>query len=112
MSRTVEQLGTLDASVGAEYVAAGRYPLRAGLFTDHAASPGKAGVANTARIDRYGASASVGLQTANTSSSIGANVSYGKGHDLVPDNLDFTQPKNTKATQRLLYLFVATSYEF
>jgi hypothetical protein len=112
LARTVEQLGTLDASLGVEYVAATRFPLRAGIFTDRAASPGKAGVANTARIDRYGASASAGLQTANTSSSIGLNVSYGKGHDVVPDNLDFTQLKNTKATQRLIYVFVATAYEF
>lgn len=112
LTRTVEQLGTVDASLGVEWVAAGKFPLRAGLFSDRAASPGRAGVVNTGKIDRYGVSGSVGMVTTNTATAAGFNLSYGEGRDVVPDNLDFTTQKTAKATQRLLYVFLATSYEF
>ena len=112
LERRVVQQGTVDASLGAEWIAAGKYPLRAGLFTDRAASPGRSGVVNTGKIDRYGVAGSVGMTTANTSTSAGFNLSYGKGRDVIPDNLDFTAQKTTRATQRLLYVFLATSYEF
>jgi len=112
LARTVKQLGTLDASAGVEWMAAGRFPLRAGLFTDRAASPGRLGLVNTGKIDRYGASAAAGLKTENSATSVGLNVSYGRGTDLVPDNLDFARPKATTATQRLLYVFLASTYQF
>jgi len=112
LTRTVKQLGTLDASVGVEVVVASRLPLRAGLFTDRSASPGRAGVVNSGRIDRYGCSASAGLLTEHTATSVGLNLSQGRGRDVVPDNLDFSRLKTTRATQRLLYLFLATSYAF
>ncbi len=112
LDRKVVQQGTVDASLGAEWIASGKFPLRAGLFTDRAASPGRSGVVNTGKIDRYGVAGSVGMTTANTSTSAGFNLSYGKGRDVIPDNLDFSTQKTTKATQRLLYVFLATSYEF
>jgi long-chain fatty acid transport protein len=112
LERRVEQRGTLDAAAGVEWVAADRFPLRAGVFTDRAASPGRAGVINTSHIDRYGLSASAGLRSEHTSTSLGLNLSSGRGRDVVPDNLDFTRVKTTVATQRLLYVFLATSYRF
>jgi long-chain fatty acid transport protein len=112
LSRTVKQIGTLDAAVGLEVLVARRFPLRAGLFTDRASSPGRAGVVNSGRIDRYGISASGGLATEHTSSSIGLNLSQGTGRDVVPDNLDFSRLKTTRATQRLLYVFLSTAYAF
>ncbi len=112
LERRVEQRGRLDAAAGVEWMAAGRFPLRAGLFTDRAASLGRAGSLNTSQIDRYGLAASVGVRSEHTATSLGMNLSYGRGHDVVPDNLDFTRVKSTVATQRLLYLFLATSYRF
>lgn len=59
----------VNGSLGVEYVAADRFPLRAGLFTDFSATPRLVDVpsgttstnpSNTLRENRIGASASTG----------------------------------------------------
>ena len=43
---------------------------------------------------------------------IGLNLSYGKGTDLSPNNLNFSDLKPTSSSQFLVYLFLASAYEF
>ena len=39
-------------------------------------------------------------------------IVYGSGTDLVPNNLDFSDLKPSNATNYLLYVFLASAYEF
>ena len=43
---------------------------------------------------------------------VGLNLSYGKGTDLSPNNLNFSDLKPTSSSQFLVYLFLASAYEF
>jgi len=114
LERSVVRRGVANGAVGLEYVLADRYPLRAGFFTDFSASknPPDPNVGNTSHIDRLGGTFSVGYRTANTSSDLGMNISGGSGKNIVPGNLDFSQPKITGASQLLVYVFLGTSYQF
>ena len=38
-------------------------------------------------------------------------VSYGAGHDVAPNRLDFSDLVVTRSTQRYAYVFIASSYE-
>ncbi len=116
--RHLVRKGVLNGSIGIEYLAAERYPIRAGFFTDFAASqsPDDIGTGarpvNTLHVNRYGLSASGGLRTEHVQTDVGVNVSYGTGTEFLPVNLDFNNIKATAATQIYAYVFLATSYEF
>jgi hypothetical protein len=121
LDRTIVRRGVVNGSLGAELVIAGVVPVRLGAFTDLAGSseplPGPPGTpdpnaTNSDHINRFGGSLSVGYRTEHTATDVGAIMSYGAGHDIAPNNLDFTDIIVTRATQRYTYLFIASSYEF
>lgn len=121
LDKRIKRNGVLNGSFGLEYVAADRYPVRAGLFTDLSASPAPVGYStagtdpnpyNTSHVNRFGGTFSVGVRTDHTATDLGVMLSAGTGTDLVPDNLDFSNYKSTNSSQALVYLFLGTSYEF
>jgi hypothetical protein len=96
-------------------------PIRAGLFTDFAASPdpqhyvtGAPVPSDTQHVDRYGATLSLGYRTEHTATDVGAIVSYGEGHTFSPqlDPASNLTPVLTKETQLYTYVFVTSSYAF
>jgi hypothetical protein len=114
-ARHVSRRGVVNGAVGVEYVAADKFPVRGGLYTDFATSPDTNttdGLENSRHINRFGGTASIGLRTEHTSTDIGLNVVAGTGEEVVPNNLDFTTAKVTSASQLFLYAFLATSYQF
>ncbi len=114
--RHVVRNAVVNGSVGFEYVIAERFPLRAGFFTDLAASPATSAgsdVQDTAHVNRFGGSLSIGYRTEHTATDLGVNLSGGSGQDVVPgDNLDFTNLKVSRSSQLLFYVFLATAYQF
>lgn len=114
LEREIVRRTVVNGSLGMEYLARDRWPLRFGLFTDFAASPNVSpdSPSNSQHINRFGASASVGFRSTHVVTDVGFNVAYGRGQELVPLNLDFSQPTAGKAEQLLLYLFLSTAYEF
>jgi long-chain fatty acid transport protein len=111
----------LNGSLGAEYVAADRFPLRAGFFTDFSATPRPVDVpsgapdpnpSNTLRENRIGASLSGGVITEHTATDLGLNLRFGRGKSLEPRNLDFGNYAVTDVSEMGIYLFIASSYRF
>lgn len=107
----------LNASLGAEMLVADKFPVRAGLFTDFSAAVAPQGrdagdVANSQHIDRFGLALSVGHRSTNVVTDVGLNLSYGKGKEVLPRQLDFNDLAYQDASQYLIYLFLATAYEF
>ena len=91
--------------------------MRAGLFTDFSAAVEPRGrdagdVSNSQHIDRFGVSLSVGHRSTNVVTDVGLNLSYGTGKEVLPRQLDFTDLSYQDASQYLVYLFLATAYEF
>jgi len=79
----------VNGSVGAEYVVRGRFPVRAGFFTDFAASPSphddsgnNPNTANYEHVNRYGGSLSIGYRTEHTATDVGTIISYDSGRQL------------------------------
>lgn len=121
LNREIRRQAVLNASVGLEWVAAGKYPLRAGFFTDRSAAPAPQAVPagatdpnpdNTSLIHRMGATFSVGVRTEHTATDLGLCLSGGSGFDLVPDNLDFSVTKVSRSRQLLAYVFLGSAYQF
>jgi len=121
LTREIRRQAVLNGSVGLEWVVAGKYPLRAGFFTDRSAAPAPqpvpAGAAdpnpeNTSLIHRMGATFSVGVRTDHTATDLGLCISGGSGSDVVPDNLDFSVTKVSRSRQLLAYVFLGSSYQF
>lgn len=121
LDRRIHRNAVVNGSIGVEYVAAGRFPLRAGLFSDLSASPVPTGYTaagadpnptNTSHVNRFGGTLSAGIRSEHTSTDVGVSISGGSGTDLVPDNLDFSIYKPTTSTQLLVYAFLGTSYQF
>jgi long-chain fatty acid transport protein len=117
----VVRQAVLNGCLGIEYVAADRFPLRAGFFTDFSASPSPVDVpkgtastnaSNTLHENRYGGSASLGLITDHTATDLGLNVRAGHGKDLQPRNLDLADYAVTGVSELGIYLFIASSYRF
>lgn len=116
LARHVVREAVVNGSVGAEYLLSERVPLRAGFFTDRAASPATSttgDVQNSAHLDRFGGSTSIGYRTEHTATDLGVNVSGGSGQDLVfGQDVDVTTQRVTGTSQLLLYVFLSTSYQF
>ena len=111
----------LNASVGAEYVALGMWPLRAGFFTDFDASPDVFdqppgspgnGSSNSEHADRFGGSFSVGLRTEHTSTDLGLSLAFAHGKSLEARNLDFNDLVARDLSEFDLYVFIASAYRF
>jgi hypothetical protein len=121
LDRRVVRKAVVNGALGMEYLVAGAVPLRFGLFTDFAASPSPVpsppgsrnpGPDNTSHVNRYGGSFSIGYQSEHTETDIGANLSFGSGEDLIPNNLNFSDLRVSSSTTRNLYLFLASAYRF
>ena len=118
LDRHIVRKGVVNASAGIEYIAAARFPLRAGFYTDFAASqsPDDIGTGarptNTLHVNRYGIAASGGLKTEHVATDIGLNLSFASGTNYLPVELDFTNVQPANATLMTAYVFLATSYEF
>jgi len=121
LDRRIKRNPVWNGAVGVETWLSERVPMRFGFFTDFAATdsplaspPGTANpnANNTAHVDRFGGTFSLGLRTEHTATNIGLNLSYGSGTDIVPNNLDFNDLKPTSAKQYLVYVFLASAYEF
>ncbi|HEV7559703.1 MAG TPA: hypothetical protein VGO00_29705 [Kofleriaceae bacterium] len=121
LDRTVVRHAVVDGSLGAELVVAKSIPVRLGVFTDFAATKEpeeeKSGMpdpnaTNTDHVNRIGGTFSLGYRTANTSTDAGMMITYGSGHDVAPNNLDFSDLVPTTWTQLYAYFFIASTYEF
>lgn len=121
LDRRIVRKTVVDGSLGAEYIVAQAVPIRAGVFTDRAASPDPvshaAGTpdpnpANSDHVDRYGATLSLGYRTDHTETDLGAIVSYGAGHSDAPNLATGFTLEPTRETQRYAYVFVTSSYAF
>jgi long-chain fatty acid transport protein len=116
-SQTFRRHAVVDVAVGAEYLAHGHYPLRAGFYTDftQALSPEEQAaqpVDNTEHLNRYGLTLSAGSVGEHVRTDVGINLAYGTGRDVVPVDLDFTSLRFTDVHELNVYLFLATAYEF
>ncbi|OFX21640.1 MAG: hypothetical protein A2V77_14255 [Anaeromyxobacter sp. RBG_16_69_14] len=116
LDRNVKRNMVVNGSAGFEYVVADRFPVRAGLFTDFAASdePTPDGLwdNSSAHRDSYGGTASVGYRTDHTSTDLGLNVSYASGRALAVRDLTLEELVVTETSTTRFYLFLATSYQF
>ncbi len=121
--RRVVRNAVVNGAVGAEYLLGDAFPLRAGFFTDFAASPNpqaflqtpgavNPNTDNTSHLDRYGGTLSIGYRTEHTATDLGLILSYATGQDLQANNFDFSNLVPTRSTQTLLYVFLASSYRF
>ncbi len=103
----------VDFSLGGEYYLAENYPLRAGFFTSLSSAPTPTGIETAsypAKIDKYGLTASIGRETANTSFNLGLNYSWGTGH-----HLGFREGEGivrVSARESFVYVFAGSSYFF
>ncbi len=110
----------VNGSVGAEYVVRGRFPVRAGFFTDFAASPSphddsgnNPNTANYEHVNRYGGSLSIGYRTEHTATDVGTIISYDSGQTIRREAAEsFLVEHVTNMTGRCAYIFLASSYIF
>jgi hypothetical protein len=109
----------VNGSVGAEYVVRGKFPLRAGFFTDLAASPSPhtdygddPNTDNSMHVNRYGGSVSIGYRTEHTATDVGTIISYGSGQILRQDLSEGLEVHATNMTNLFAYIFLASSYIF
>ncbi len=109
----VRRQSTVDLNVGAEYFVAGTYPIRAGFYTGFSAVPDvlKEGASDTADIDAYGVTFSVGRETEQTSLNVGVNYVWGRGYD-VGSGEGLLEDVKTRATMEEIYFTLTTSYYF
>lgn len=121
LDRFIKRNPVLNGAIGIEYRISDAARMRAGFFTDLAASDEPLGTAasggtrtpdNPNHVNRYGGTLSGGWRTQHTATDAGINFSYGSGTDLVPNNLNFQDLKPTTAKQLLFYVFLASAYEF
>ncbi len=119
--RRVVRNAVVNGSLGAEWLLTESVPLRAGAFTDFAASPMPVAKppgqtdpnpSNTSHVDRYGGTVSLGYRTEHTATDVGVIVSYGAGSDLQAHNFNYDDLIVTRSTQTLLYAFLSSAYRF
>ncbi len=110
----------VNGSVGAEYFVRGKFPVRAGFFTDFAASPSphdnfgdNPNTDNYTHVNRYGGSLSIGYRTEHTATDVGTIISYGSGQTIRQEaDEGFEVQHVTNMTNLFAYIFLASSYIF
>ena len=119
LDQHIKRNTVVNGSVGAEYVVRGKFPVRAGFFTDLAASPSphddygnNHNTDNNMHVNRYGGSFSIGYRTEHTATDVGTIISYGSGQILRQDLSEGSQVYATNMTNLFAYIFLASSYIF
>jgi hypothetical protein len=113
LDRRVIKHSVVNGSLGAEYVIARKFPVRVGLYTDFSpADLGSTLAENTSHIDHYGFTLSAGFITEHVKTDVGLTAWFGSGSDVIPDNLDFSRPLRSHASEYGVYVSLATAYEF
>ena len=84
--QTMHLHSVVDLSLGGEYVIAGRYPLRAGIYTAfssiHVSDTPENTDLSTSDVDMYGTTFSIGRRGDNIGINFGFDYAFGHGHDL------------------------------
>ncbi|MEL6180359.1 MAG: hypothetical protein AAFS10_15480 [Myxococcota bacterium] len=82
----VERQWVVNGALGAEWYATARVPLRFGAFTNRSAAPdipSNPTMLMLPKVDLYGVTTSVGFIGDKRAINIGAEVQWGRGHDVV-----------------------------
>ena len=86
----IERELTLNAAIGGELYITPRWPLRLGLFTNHASSPelnqARTPTPQLSHVDLYGGSLSVGYEDERASINLGVEVQVGSGYETTLDS--------------------------
>ena len=103
----------LNVSLGGELALGAGFAIRAGFFTDFAASdPVRLDVDNTSHVNHYGLTLSGGLRTDHVRTDVGFTGWYGKGTDIILLSFNSSPQGRTEATEYGLFVFLATAYDF
>ena len=114
ISSSMRLHSVLDVSVGAEYIVAERFPVRAGFYTAFSSirtpdDPDNADFITT-DVDMYGVTFSVGRRSENMSVNVGFDYAFGSGHDLANDAGG--DKLRTDCDRSVLLATVSTTYYF
>jgi hypothetical protein len=113
LDRRVIKHSVVNGSLGAEYVIARKFPVRAGVYTDFSPSDASSTLAeNSSHVDHYGFSLSAGFLSEHVKTDVGITAWFGSGTDVIPDNLDFSKLLRSHASEYGVYISLATAYEF
>jgi long-chain fatty acid transport protein len=86
----VERELTINAAIGGEYYMSPQWPIRMGLFTNHASSPElnqpRTMTPRLSHVDLYGGSLSVGYEDGNASINFGVEAQIGSGYETTLDS--------------------------
>jgi hypothetical protein len=103
---------TVNTAVGGEFYMGERWPLRAGLFTNHSSTPPivNAVVAEPQlpHVDLYGAAVSIGYKGDDSSINFGVELQLGNGHETtLNSDLEFAaqNPYSRRVRERSRVLF-------
>ena len=112
--QTMHLHSVVDLSLGGEYVIAGRYPLRAGIYTAFSSirvsdSPEDTDL-STSDVDMYGTTFSIGRRGDNIGINFGFDYAFGHGHDL-GYGADGEQIR-TACNRRVFLATVSTTFYF
>jgi len=112
LSESIHLHSVLDVSLGGEYVVAGRYPVRAGVYTAFSSvrvpdDPESTDFITT-DVDMYGFTFSVGRRTDRMSVNFGIDCAFGSGHDLVDGSGG--GKTRTDCDRQVLLAMVSTTY--
>lgn len=104
----------LDFSLGGEYIIAGSYPIRAGVYTAFSAievpdEPSNNDFA-TSDVDMYGATFSIGKRNKRMSVDLGLDVAFGHGHDQSYN--DAGDMVRVSCDRRVVLATIGTTYYF
>jgi hypothetical protein len=107
---------TFNVDVGAEYAVAGKYPLRAGFFTNLSSAP-RIDATFEPQVDDvnlYGFTSGFTLPGEHTETTFGLTFSFGNGQAKTPTNLvnQTLAYASGSTSQFFLNLYVGGSYRF
>ena len=97
-------MATIDLALGTEYYLSKKWAVRAGVYTNNANTPAiQAGVISAAEehINMYGVSMSLTNFTADSSVTVGGNLTYGNGQSQI---LGDSSVQNASALGWLVFL--------
>lgn len=110
VSEDIELRQVINGNIGLEYVAAKRFPLRTGFYTNFSPYPDDG-------IDTYGLTVTAGYQEKQTGFSLGLNYAWGQGETsiahVIEENGAITQEEARVGLDvQSINVMMATSYRF